>query len=399
MLEPLAVDGLVTRAGLRVNGGSVVEQQLELALAAGAKRLLILADRRTVGLDELVADAGEEGLDVRVIADAPGLCGEVTAADELVVMGDALLVDPALGLPLLKSSGVVTVPIEEGLSGGFERIDAENAWGGILVIPGALAERLRQLPRDCDVASSLLRIALMAGVTVRPVEAQAIADKRWTIVRSEAEAQAIEAHRLRLGLAQARGRTPGRALAGFLVSRFGDRLFEADRSPALVWWAALVPALAAIGLAIFAMYAGALFAIALCWITVRAAIIFDAADRQGRIASALPDRRPALAMLGIDVLLLAVMGLALAEWRGAGLEAAFETWCIAVSFVCTARIGAAAFPYEKARGFFEDRFSQAILLQLALFGDVFVIFATIAVMSVMLLWTGFLAFGNVRVEK
>lgn len=399
MLEPLAVDGLMTRAGLRVNAESVVEQQFALALAAGAKRLLILADRRAVGLDELVSEASEKGLDVRVVADAPALCGEVTAADELVVLGDALLTDPALSLPLLKSGGVVTVPVEEGLAAGFERIDAENAWGGILVIPGALAERLRQLPRDCDVASSLLRIALMAGVAVRPVDAQAIADKRWTIVRSEAEAQAIEAHRLRLSLAQARGRTPGRALAGFLVSRFGDRLFEADRSPALVWWAALLPAAATIALAAFGVFQGAFFAIALCWLIVRAAMIFDAADRQGRIASALPDRRPFLSLLGIDALLLGVIGLALLDWRGAGVEAAFETWCIALTFVGLARIGGASFPIQQARGFFDDRFSQAILLQLALFGDVFVFFTTVAVMSVILAWTGILTFGNLRERR
>ena len=392
MLEPLAADGLMTRAAVRVNGEPVVEQQLALAIAAGAKRLLLLADRRTVGLDDLVEIAREAGLDARIIADAPGLCAEVTAADELLVFGDALLTDPVLALPMLATPGIATLPVEPGLAAGFERIDAEAAWGGVLVIPGALAERLRQLPRDCDVASSLLRIALMAGVVSRGVDPAALADLRWTIVRNHAEGQAIEKQRLRRSLAEARGRAPGRALAGFVVSRLGNRLFEADRSPALVWLGALLPAAAAIALAALSLYIAAFFAVALTWLTVRGAMILDAADRQGRIASALPDRKPDAALLGIDILFLVVLALAL----GAGPEAGILSWFQSATFVCLARIGGAAFPPVSLRPFFEDRFSQAIVLQLALFGDALAPLVMVSAMLVMIVWTGHLTLGRLR---
>lgn len=386
MAMPLANDALVTCAGLRVGGDSVVGQQLRLAIAAGALRLLVLADRRTVGLEELTADARAAGLDVRVIADAPGLCAEVTAADELLVISDALLADPVLALPLLATSGVVTLPVEQGLAAGFERIDAECAWGGMMVIPGALAERLRQLPRDCDIASSLLRIALMAGVSVRPVDGAAIADRRWTVVRGERDAQAIEAQRLRLSLAEARGRTPGRALAGFLVGRFGGRLFAAEKSPALVWWGALVPVLVAIGLGWFGLFGGAFFALALAWLAVRAAMILDRAERQGRIASALPDRRPLLALLGIDAVFAGVLALALHAPDG-GSAPVLVAVCLAVVFAGLARIGAVAFPMLRARPFFEDRFSHAIVLQLAFIAGALAPVAMAAIMVVMLAWT------------
>lgn len=396
MLEPLAADGLMTRAGVRVNGEPVVEQQLALAIAAGAKRLLVLADRRTVGLDDLIEISREAGLDARIISDAPGLCAEVTAADELLVFGDALLTDPVLALPMLATAGIATLPVEQGLAAGFERIDAETAWGGVLVVPGALAERLRQLPRDCDVASSLLRIALMAGVVTRGVDPAALGDMRWTIVRTNSDAQAIEKQRLRRSLAEAKGRAPGRALAGFAVSRLGSRLFEADRSPALVWWGALVPAAAAIALAAFSFHGAALFALALTWLMVRGAVILDAADRQGRIASALPDRKPDLALLGIDLLLLVVLALAL----GAGADhiagAGILPWFQATSFVAMARIGGAAFPIVSLRPFFEDRFSQVIVLQLALFGDALAPIAMVSIMLAMIVWTGHLTSVRLR---
>lgn len=385
MAAPLANDALVTCAGLRVGGDTVIGQQLRLAIAAGAARLLVLADRRTAGLEEVMADARAAGLDARVISDAPGLCADVTAADELLVIADALLADPVLALPLLATTGVVTLPIEPGLAAGFERIDAESAWGGMMVIPGALAERLRQLPRDCDVASSLLRIALMAGVSVRPVDGAAIADKQWTVVHGEGEAQAIEAQRLRLSLADARGRTPGQALAGFLVARFGGRLFAAERSPALVWWAALAPVAAAMGLAGFGLFGGAFFALALAWLAVRGAMILDAAERHGRIASVFPDRRPLLALLGIDVVFGAVLALALNAPGGGGAPPLVAA-CLAVVFTGLARIGAVAFPMLRARPSFEDRFSHGIVVQLAFIAGMADAVVMGAIVAVVLVW-------------
>lgn len=393
MMAPLANDAFVTCAGLRVGGDSVVGQQLRLVVAAGAARLLVLADRRTAGLEELIADARAAGIDVRLIGDAPGLCAEVTAADELIVVSDALLADPVLALPLLANGGVVTLPVGPALASGFERIDAETAWGGLMAIPGALAERLRQLPRDCDIASSLLRIALMAGVSVRPVDGGAIADKRWTLVRGEREAQAIEAQRLRLSLAEARGRTPGRALAGFLVGRFGGRLFAAEKSPALVWWCALAPVLAAMGLAWFGLFGGAFFALALAWLAVRGAMILDNAERQGRIASALPDRRPLAALLGIDVVFAGVLALALQDKDG-GAAPVLVAVCLAVVFIGLARIGAAAFPMLRARPFFEDRFSHGIVLQLAYIAGVLAPVVMGAIIAVMLVWTARTTFAS-----
>ncbi|MBB3990882.1 hypothetical protein GGR19_002313 [Croceicoccus naphthovorans] len=388
MLEPLAVDGLLTRAGVRVGGESVIEQQLELVVAAGAKRLLLLADRRAVGLDDAVALASEAGMEVRIIADAPALCSEVTAADELMVLGDALIADPVLLLPLLQTSGVAVLPIEAGLAAGFERIDAENAWAGVLVIPGALAERLRQLPRDCDVASSLLRIALMAGVTVRQVPGEALTEKRWAVVKSEADGLAIEAHRLRHSLEAARGRTLGSRLAGLLVGRFGNRLFEADRSPVLVWWFALVPVAAAVALAAFGMFASALIALGLAWLTVRGAIILQDAERQGRLASALPDHKPLVAHIALDLLLLLLLALALSGWDWGQSLDVLGPWFVATVWIAVTRIAAEGFPFAMARPWFEDRFSQCLVFAIAIAGGVLGPVAMLGGMAILLAWAG-----------
>ncbi|WP_144095062.1 hypothetical protein [Croceicoccus sediminis] len=399
MLEPLAVDGLLTRAGLRVGGEAVVERQLELAEATGAQRILLLADRRTVGLDDVVARASEMKLEARVIADAPALCSEVTAADELVVFGDALLADPVLAVPLLNQSGIATLPVEAGLEAGFERIDAELAWAGLLVIPGALAERLRQLPRDCDVASSLLRIALMAGVTQRSVEPQALQDRRWVIVRSESEGQAIEAHRLRLSLSEARGRTPGAKIAGLVVGKFGNRLFEADRSAILVWWAAILPAAAAVAFAGFAMFAAAFFAIAVTWLVVRGAIILDKAERQGRIDAAMPDSRPVYVHLAIDILLLVVLALSLTGGIEGERLGALGPWFVATVFVCLVRLGAVLFPVAHARPFFEDRMTHCLVLGLAVLGGWTAPVVMAVSMAVMAGWAAFATFRANQVTR
>jgi len=399
MLEPLAVDGLLTRAALRVAGEPVIEQQIELAIAAGVGRVLLLADRRTIGVDDAVALASEAKIDVRVIADAPALCSEVTAADELLVFGDALLVDPVMALPLLQSSGIVTLPIEEGLAAGFERVDAECAWGGIMVIPGALAERLRQLPRDCDVASSLLRIALMAGVTIRSAPAQALAEKRWVIVHNEQQADEIEAHRLKLSLVAARGRTPGSRLAGLIVGRFGNRLFEAERSPLLVWWGALLPVLAVLGFGVFSMFSAAFVALGVAFVTVLGAMILENAEKQGRIAAAMPDKKPLYAHLALDLILLILLGLALTHWSLGERFGVLRPWYAAVVLVALLRIGAAQFPLALARPFLDDRFSLCILLALATAFSVQGLFVMVLTMGLMAGWAAFLAFATTRAEN
>src|SRR5690606_22825016 len=150
-------------------------------------------------------DAELAGMKFHIIANAQDLSALVTAADELVVVAEGLLVDPDEAVERLEGGPVVLVqPAEGTVEAGFERIDFDHAWAGLLIVPGHLVESLHELPADCDVPSSLCRIALQSGVRIREVPATSRAGIRWRMIGSETEAYAAEHEWLRQQVGQRR---------------------------------------------------------------------------------------------------------------------------------------------------------------------------------------------------
>ena len=193
MLEPAAESGAGPRAFLRIGGLTVARQQLALALALQCERIVCIAPALSNPIVELqhLAEAG--GCQFHVIPGARPLVGLVTATDELIVLADGLFASTAEACDLLSDGQSVLVqPVEQGIAAGFERIDLNHAAAGAMRLPGRLVERLGDLPSDCDAVSSLQRIALQAGVRQRAIPVQGQDGLFWSLVRSDAEAHAIE---------------------------------------------------------------------------------------------------------------------------------------------------------------------------------------------------------------
>lgn len=115
------------------------------------------------------------------IADSlPRLCVQVTAEDDIVLIADGVLPDCAVLVDALaQRTGVLAFPEEPAMSRGFERLDATRAWSGALRTRGECVARLADLPADCDLASSLLRIALQMGARVIELDPALIAEGTW----------------------------------------------------------------------------------------------------------------------------------------------------------------------------------------------------------------------------
>lgn len=348
------------RAALRVGHRSLALAQLDLAVAAGFERLVVLAHPNAAGLHRLVQEARGERMAVTVIADALDLCRMVTAADEVLVLREGLICDPALALPVIERSQVITVfPVGEGLAAGFERIDAELCDAGLLVLPGALVERLRQLPRDYDVASALLRLALIAGIPRQSIDTQAIGRRQWLLIADDAGAQAVEAGRLARSLEEASQHTPGPWLAALAVRRFGGALFDADRSSGMIWGAAALSALAGCAMALSGWFAIGLVLMALAWLNGRAAAIIDRAEQQGRPVRRNPERTMRQAGLVFDLALVAVLtaaGSRLAFVDAGGWSGALAGLFAPIVLIAGLRIAAQEYPIAAVRSWMADRF-------------------------------------------
>lgn len=226
MLDPAAEGGGLLRANLRIGGRSVARYQLELALALNCERVICLAAALSPELVQLQHLAEGSGARFHVISGPRALAGLVSAADEIVVLCDGLFAsNPAYAL-LEAGQGVLVQPIESGLAAGFERIDLNSAAAGAMRVPGRLVAQLAELPPDCDAIAALQRLALQAGVARKQLPA--IAEGQfWTLVRSDAEAHAIEPRWVRQRLGEMPGWTaPGRWLALQCVRRFGAALLD-----------------------------------------------------------------------------------------------------------------------------------------------------------------------------
>ncbi len=232
MMDPASAGQPSPRAFLRIAGATLAQHQLGLALALDCQRVICIARETSPDVIALQHAAEATGLQFYLSTGPRQLASLVTASDELVVICEGLFVDSASAAALFAGRGaaVLVQPIEGAQVAGFERIDINRAAAGIGRIPGVLAERLHELPADCDAVSALTRIALQAGVELREVPVTARAGAGWRMVRTEAEALAVENEWLREQFSPAAGRSPGRVLARHGVIAFGSSLLHAGNA-------------------------------------------------------------------------------------------------------------------------------------------------------------------------
>lgn len=248
MIEPAAEGAASLRANLRVGGLSVARQQLGLALALRCERVVCIAASLDPELVALQHQAEQSGAQFNVIGGARHLVGLVTATDDVIVLGDGLFASTLEAVGLIeKGQGVLVQPIERGLAAGFERIDINHASAAAMRIPGRLVERLAELPTDIDAVSALQRIALQAGVPQRSIPATGGEGSFWTLVRSEADAHALEPLWIRHRTRSAGMLTPGEGLALLGVRALGPSLLHAGSGATVAIATAVVLALFGLG--------------------------------------------------------------------------------------------------------------------------------------------------------
>jgi hypothetical protein len=212
------------------------------------QRIVCIAREVMPELIALQHDAESAGAQFHVISEINALAGLVTANDELLVISEGLLVARQDALKMLEGShAVLVLPAETGVGAGFERIDLNHAAAGLMRIPGRYAERLFDLPGDCDVPSALTRIALQAGIVTREVPLASRDGARWLVIRDEAQALSVERDWVRLHIAEVKTSSPATLLARAGVMAFGPSLLHTRNGGRLASRAAIVAIVFAAG--------------------------------------------------------------------------------------------------------------------------------------------------------
>ena len=278
MMEPASAGHDLPKAYLRLGGATLAHHQLALALAAGCERIACLARAFDPDLAALQREAERAGARFHMISGGRALSGLVTASDELLVLGEGVIVSPADALELVAQSPTVLVlPAETAVPQGFERIDLNHAGAGLMLLPGRLVERLNDLPSDADPASALLRIALQAGITQRMVPQSVVGGGRWLLVNDEAQAHAAEdvwMDRQTAGL----GHSPGLGLAAWISGRFGAAMLHAGSGASAPGIGALVLVAMAAGSAWLEVPTLGLALLGVAWLAQRVGGIINGAQ-------------------------------------------------------------------------------------------------------------------------
>lgn len=181
------------RAFVRIAGRSVLMRQLDLAIALGCERVACLCAGLSPDVIEVQHAAEKAGVRFNAIASSRSLSGLVKAADDLLVVADGLAFDGNVAVERLADSRrVLTLSAEDAVPSGFERIDRDRAWAGLMIVGGQSVEALAELPADIDPVSSLLRIALQNGARTSQIPTALMLENEWSIIGSAEQAENFE---------------------------------------------------------------------------------------------------------------------------------------------------------------------------------------------------------------
>lgn len=219
------------RAGLPLAGRSVLARQVDLLRSLGCERILCLCespDAEILGVQQAVERAGGTFQALRGFLHLPAL---VRAEDELVILADGLLPDPAVTArlfaeatpPRLVACLLSDSPLVAAHPDDFERIDAARHWGGVLAMRGAPVQHLADFPPDADAISLLLRLALQAGTPCRDLPAEVSANGSWLLASDESALVAQEQALIMRAAGEADWRRPSASLAGLAARALSPR--------------------------------------------------------------------------------------------------------------------------------------------------------------------------------
>lgn len=364
MLASSRDDETLPRAVQRVAGRTVVRHQLTAVIAAGAERVVMLADGDVPDRAELMSEAAANGVDLAFVSDAASLASAISRDDRVLVLADGLLPQPeALRRVVPQRPAIATFPAEKGLPAGFERIDLAVAFGGVMLVPGSVAERLGDLPEGWDAASALLRVAAQSGVPMVPLDETLAGSPAWRMIAARADAQLAETGWLDARLSGASSASPGRAIALAIARRWGMPLLEARTRPVRIAGGGLILALLGTCAAILNFPVPGLLAIGLGWLAVRLAALLE------QIASATQRHvREAQADWAIDVLLAIALGFAIAPRDAYRATPVAEAMFIAAVLILGLRLAARLLPARAAAWIGDRLLGNGLLAALAVAG-------------------------------
>jgi hypothetical protein len=156
----------VLAATLPFGGGTLVEFQARLLIAAGAGHLLVVVERLTPELLGAINRIARRGVPVDTVRSAAEASAKLHPLARMLVVADGLVTTDAV-LALMSGDGddALLVTSDAHALPGLERVGANAIWAGVARISAARLTEVADLPKEYDFASTLLRVTAQAGAS------------------------------------------------------------------------------------------------------------------------------------------------------------------------------------------------------------------------------------------
>lgn len=377
----------VPRGMLRFAGQSIAERQMDLALRMGCERIVCLVEGISEDVIELQQAAQDHHVKFNAVTGGMSLLGQISINDDLLIFADGLLPEAsAVERHLSERPAVLVIPAEGAVEEGFERLDSEWAWAGVLRTRGSVVEGLSQLPPDSDPISALLRISLQQGTKVVPLDGAKARRSGWLLATSDAALEDFENEFLRRHAPRASFMQPVRAIADRIALKIAAPLLERGRGGFPLVAAGLLSAAGAVAAGTYG------YALAGLGLLVFGSFIFDIGSTLATTLGAISQKNASVLQRFADQIspVFEIAFIALAVML-AGRNPAVEDGFLAVMLMGLVLL-ARMIPPSRLTLTFHDR--TLVLLILAVAGWLAVLRPTMAVGSLVLL--GLLAWRQWR---
>lgn len=152
------------RALVPLAGATLVEHQVRRAHAAGAGRILLLADALPQELSGAIRRLQEDGIMADAVERIDAAADAISGDARVLLIADACLPDAAFLQDMAAATGATVATLDDVPANVmFERIDGEARWAGTALIPGRLVAETAAMLGSWDPVSTLLRRAVQDG--------------------------------------------------------------------------------------------------------------------------------------------------------------------------------------------------------------------------------------------
>ncbi|OYY90002.1 MAG: hypothetical protein B7Y45_09810 [Sphingomonas sp. 28-66-16] len=145
-------------------GGTLIEFQARLLIAAGAGQIIVVVARLTPELVGAVNRIGRRGGSVDIVRSASEAAAKLHPLAHVLVIADGLVTDETI-LALLAGAGddALLVTGEVDALPGLERVGQDAIWAGMARVGADRITDVAHLPGDYDFQSALLRVTAQSG--------------------------------------------------------------------------------------------------------------------------------------------------------------------------------------------------------------------------------------------